>query len=151
MPITKELENLRKFESVGFTHEQAETLADVIELSHTDGQQNLMESIHNVIDDLWKELRGEFKDLRGEFKDLRSEFRDLRTEMDNRFKDIRTEMDNRFKDIHTEMDNNFKDVRNEIKTSELQIKASHTDLLIKIFGIIVGCASIAVAISKVWK
>lgn len=140
MPITKELENLRKFESVGFTHQQAETLADVIELSHTDGQQNLMESIHNVIDDLRKELRGEFKDLRSEFKDLRGEFKDLRTEMDNRFKDIRTEMDNR-----------FKDVRNEIKTSELQIKASHTDLLIKIFGIIVGCTSIAVAISKVWK
>ena len=31
MPITKELANIRKFESVGFTHEQAEILA-----SHAD-------------------------------------------------------------------------------------------------------------------
>ncbi len=30
MPTTKELDNIRKFESVGFSHEQAEILADVI-------------------------------------------------------------------------------------------------------------------------
>ncbi len=36
MPIIKELKNVRNFESVGFSHEQAETLADVIEESHAD-------------------------------------------------------------------------------------------------------------------
>ena len=41
MPITKELDNIRKFESVGFSHQQAETLADVIEKSHIDSQQDL--------------------------------------------------------------------------------------------------------------
>jgi hypothetical protein len=86
MPITKELENIRKFESVGFTHTQAETLTDVIERSHVDSQQDLKAFINDKIDKL-----------------------------------------------------------------ELKIKASHTDLLMKIFGIIVGCTSIAIAIMKVWK
>ncbi len=48
MPITKELENLRKFESVGFTHEQAETLTDVIEQSHVDSQHTLKDSFHTL-------------------------------------------------------------------------------------------------------
>ncbi len=86
MPITKELENIRKFELVGFSHEQAETLADVIEKSHVDSQQDLKEFINDKIDKL-----------------------------------------------------------------ELRIKASHADLLMKIFGIIVGCTSIAIAIMKAWK
>ncbi len=86
MPITNELENPRKFESVGFTHEQAETLADVIEQSHVNGQQDLKQFIHT-----------------------------------------------------------------EINSLELRIKASHTDLLIKILAIAAGCTSIGVAISKAWK
>lgn len=86
MPITKELENLRKFESVGFTHEQAETLADVIEQSHVNEQQDLKQFIHT-----------------------------------------------------------------EINSLELRIKASHTDLLIKILAITAGCTSIGVAISKAWR
>ena len=90
MPITKELENLRKFESVGFTHEQSEVLTDVIENAIVDNQQSLKEFIGKKFDDTAKELIN----------------------------------------------------------LELRIKASHTDLLIKIFGIIVGCASIAVAVSK---
>ncbi|MBE7444811.1 MAG: hypothetical protein HS132_06030 [Planctomycetia bacterium] len=111
MPITKELENIRKFESVGFTHEQAEILADVIELSHVNGQQSLKEFLND------------------KFKEVGIEFKDLRNDIENR----------------------FKEVRSEIKTSELQMKASLTDLLMKIFAIVVGCTSIAIAISKVWK
>ncbi len=86
MPITNELENLKKFESVEFTHEQAETLADVIEQFHVNGQQDLKQFIHT-----------------------------------------------------------------EINSLELRIKASHTDLLIKILAIAAGCTSIGVAISKAWK
>ncbi|MCR4289050.1 MAG: hypothetical protein NUV86_02165 [Candidatus Scalindua sp.] len=47
MPITRELENSEKFESAGFNHEQAKTLADVIEKSHVDRQETLKEFIHN--------------------------------------------------------------------------------------------------------
>lgn len=83
MPITKELENVRKFESAGFTHEQAEILAETLEQSHFDGQQGLKEFINEKIDKL-----------------------------------------------------------------ELRIKASHSDLLMKIFAIVAGCTSIAVAVSK---
>ncbi|MBI5307210.1 MAG: hypothetical protein HZB37_02430 [Planctomycetes bacterium] len=97
MPITKELENLRKFESVGFTHEQSEVLTDVIEQSHVNGQQ----SLKDFINDKLEELR--------------------------------------------------KDVRNEITSSELRIRASHTDLLVKILAIAAGCTTIGIAISRVWK
>ncbi|HJW85699.1 MAG TPA: hypothetical protein VJ440_03615 [Candidatus Brocadiaceae bacterium] len=51
MPITKELENLRKFESVGFTHEQAETLTDVIKQSHVNGQQSLKDFINDKFEE----------------------------------------------------------------------------------------------------
>ena len=47
MPITKELYNIKKLEAVGFPHEQAETLTDIIEQSHVDSQQSLKEFIHN--------------------------------------------------------------------------------------------------------
>jgi len=93
MPITKELENIRKFESVGFSHEQAETLTDVIENALVDSHQSLKEFINKKFDDAGKELIN----------------------------------------------------------LELRIKASHTDLLIKILAITAGCTSIGIAISKVWK
>jgi predicted transcriptional regulator len=59
MPITEELNNLKKFESAGFTHEQSEVLADVIEKAQVSGQESLKEFIHNELN----VLRGEFKDL----------------------------------------------------------------------------------------
>ena len=104
MPITKELENLRKFESVGFTHEQSEVLTDVIEQSHVNGQQSLKEFISD-----------------------------------------------KFEELRSEMDSKFKDVRHEITSSELRIRASHTDLLVKILAIAAGCTTIGIAISRVWK
>ena len=86
MPITKELDNIRKFESVGSSHQQAETLADVIEKSHVDSHQDLKSFISEKIDKL-----------------------------------------------------------------ELRIKASQTDLLMKIFGIVAGCTTIAIAVAKLLK
>jgi len=104
MPITKELENLRKFESVGFTHEQSEVLTDVIEQSHVNGQQSLKDFIND-----------------------------------------------KFEELRSEIDSKFKDVRHEITSSELHIRASHTDLLVKILAIAAGCTTIGIAISRVWK
>ncbi len=40
MPITKELQNIKKFESVGFTHEQAEILTDGLLLAFKDGTKD---------------------------------------------------------------------------------------------------------------
>ncbi len=56
MPITKELKNVRNFESAGFTHEQAETLADAIEESHADSQEDLKEFTRNEHDKQNKDL-----------------------------------------------------------------------------------------------
>lgn len=72
MPITEELNNVRKLESVGFNHEQAETLADVIEKAQVSGQESLKEFISN-----------ENKNLRDDIKDLRNELKLLITEKNN--------------------------------------------------------------------
>ena len=92
MPITEELKNIKKFESVGFSHEQAEALAESLEKAQLNGNESLKEFI-------------------------RSEIKELRT---------------------------------EINASELRMKASLTDLLIKIFGIVVGTVGIAVTILKLF-
>ncbi|KKR97384.1 MAG: hypothetical protein UU48_C0017G0020 [Candidatus Uhrbacteria bacterium GW2011_GWF2_41_16] len=89
MSITRELENLKKLESVGFSHEQAETLADVIEKSHVDSQKSLKEFIHN--------------------------------------------------ELHNEINNLRVEISRELK-----------DMLIKIFGIIVGTVGVAVTILKLF-
>ena len=89
MPITRELENLEKLESVGFNHEQAKILAEVIERSHVDSQESLKEFIHN--------------------------------------------------ELNTEISNLRIEISRELK-----------DLLIKIFGIIVGTVGIAVTILKLF-
>ncbi len=96
MPITRELENLEKFESAGFNHEQAKTLADVIEKSHVDSQESLKEFIH-------------------------SENTNLENKIDS-----------------------------NISGLETRLMASQKDLLIKIFGIIVGTVGIAVTILKLF-
>lgn len=56
MPITEELKNIKKLESVGFRHEQAEVLADIIEQAQLSGHESLKEFIRN-----------ENKDIRNEF------------------------------------------------------------------------------------
>lgn len=73
MPITKELENLRKFESAGFTHEQAEALTDVIEQSHVNGQQSLKDFINDKFEEFRAEIDNKFKDVHNELKDVRNE------------------------------------------------------------------------------
>lgn len=96
MPITRELDNLKKLESVGFSHEQAETLADVIEKSHVDSQESLKEFIHN-------------------------ENNNLEIKIDSR-----------------------------ISSLEARLMASQKDMLIKIFGIVVGTVGMAVTILKLF-
>lgn len=81
MPITKELENLRKFESAGFTHEQAEALTDVIEQSHVNGQQSLKDFINDKFEEFRAEMDNKFKDVHSEFKDVRNELKDVRNEI----------------------------------------------------------------------
>ena len=89
MPITEELKNLKKFESVGFTHEQAEALAETIEQAQATSQEDLKSFIRNEFD-------------------------------------------------------------SKLNSLEARLMASQKDLLIKIFGIIVGTVGIAVTILKLF-
>jgi len=63
MPITKELSNIKKLEAVGFPHEQAEVLTDIIEQSHVDSQQSLKEFIHNENTNLELRIKASQADL----------------------------------------------------------------------------------------
>ena len=96
MPITAELENVKRFESVGFTHEQAEILAEVHESTAESHDKSLKEYL----------------------------------------------------------DRKFESVDAGIGSSEQRLKTeiakSNSDLLIKIFGIVAGSLSIAVAILKLF-
>ncbi|MFQ5685770.1 MAG: hypothetical protein ACE5GV_03840 [Candidatus Scalindua sp.] len=114
MPITEELNNIRKLESVGFSHEQAETLADVIEKAQVNGQESLKEFIGN-----------ENKNLRNEMKGIHNELKLLIAEMN-------------------------KDISGKIGGLEVRMVTSQKDMLIKIFGIIVGTVGIAVTILKLF-
>ncbi|MDR4499813.1 MAG: hypothetical protein MRK02_18125 [Candidatus Scalindua sp.] len=86
MPITEELKNLKKFESVGFTHEQAQATS----------QEDLKGFIRNEIEKLSKDFDSTLNGL------------------------------------------------------EARLMTSQKDLLIKIFGIIVGTIGIAVTILKLF-
>ncbi|MCR4291395.1 MAG: hypothetical protein NUV76_00810 [Candidatus Kuenenia sp.] len=116
MPITKELSNIRKLEAVGFPHEQAEVLTDIIEESHVDGQQSLKDFIGKMHEDTNRQF----------------------DEINKRFDGVNKQFDEFRKEMHTEM-----------TTLEWRIKASHSDLLMKIFAIVAGCTSIAVAVAKI--
>ena len=135
MPITKELENIRKFESVGFTHDQAEVLTETLEQSHVNGQQNL------------KDFRN---DMDVKFNAMDVKFNTLRNDVDAIIKDFRSDVDVKFKDLRNEIDFRFMETRNEIVNLEFRIRASHADLLMKIFAIVAGCTTIAVAVAKLF-
>ena len=67
MSITAELKNIKKFESVGFTHEQAEVPTESLEEAVTSGNESLKDFISQQI----KELRYELKaDISETSKDL---------------------------------------------------------------------------------
>ena len=139
MPITKELENIRKFESVGFTHDQAEVLTETLEQSHVNGQQNLKDFL-NI----------KFNEMDVKFNAMDVKFNTLRNDVNAIIKDFRSDVDVKFKDLRNEIDFRFMETRNEIVNLEFRIRASHADLLMKIFAIVAGCTTIAVAVAKLF-
>ena len=157
MPITKELENIRKFESVGFTHDQAEVLTETLEQSHVNGQQNLKDFLNikfNEMDVKFNAMDVQFNALRNDmdvkFNAMDVKFNTLRNDVDAIIKDFRSDVDVKFKDLRNEIDFRFMETRNEIVNLEFRIRASHADLLMKIFAIVAGCTTIAVAVAKLF-
>ncbi|MCR4291566.1 MAG: hypothetical protein NUV76_01670 [Candidatus Kuenenia sp.] len=157
MPITKELENIRKFESVGFTHDQAEILTETLEQSHVNGQQNLKDFLNikfNEMDVKFNAMDVQFNALRNDmdikFNAMNVKFNVLSNDVDVKIKDFRSDVDVKFKDLRNEIDFRFLETRNEIVNLEFRIRASHADLLMKIFAIVAGCTTIAVAVAKLF-
>ena len=146
MPITKELENIRKFESVGFTHDQAEVLTETLEQSHVNGQQNLKDFLNIK----FNEMDVKFNAMDVKFNAMDVKFNTLRNDVNAIIKDFRSDVDVKFKDLRNEIDFRFMETRNEIVNLEFRIRASHADLLMKIFAIVAGCTTIAVAVAKLF-
>lgn len=132
MPITRELDNVKKLESVGFDHKQAETLAEVIEKSHVDSQESLKEFIHS-------EIRGSHQELDGKITVLESKITVIESKI--------TVLDNKITGLGKELDSKMTNLRSGIIS---EINRELKDLLIKIFGIIVGTVGIAVTILKLF-
>ncbi|MGR3318091.1 MAG: hypothetical protein ACUZ8O_06385 [Candidatus Anammoxibacter sp.] len=88
MPITKELKNIKTFESAGFTHEQAESLTDVIEESHADSQESLKEFIRDELGKQTKDVDIKFSNLDVKFSNLDVKLNALETRLMISQKDI---------------------------------------------------------------
>lgn len=136
MPITRELENLKKFESAGFSHEQAETLTDVIEKSHVDSQDDLREFFRN---ELSRQIGG-----------LDNKIGSLDSKLSKEISNLDNKLSNKISDLDSKLSNKFGDLRVEISDLRVEISRELKDLLIKIFGIIVGTVGVAVTILKLF-
>lgn len=86
MPIMKELNNVKRFKSVGFTAEQAETLADAIEQSHVDSQQDLKEFISSKLADVELQLKTSQAELETRMTTAMAELKTSQAEMEARLK-----------------------------------------------------------------
>lgn len=132
MPITEELKNLKKFESVGFSHDQAATLAETIEDAQASSHENLKEFIRTELDNKINSLDIRFNSLDIKFNSLDIKFNSLNDKIDG--------LDNK-------IDNKISELRYELKSD---IATSSKDLLIKIFAIIFGTSGMLFGMLKLF-
>ena len=66
MPITRELENIEELEAVNFNHEQAKTIAKIIEQAQTDSHESLKEFIRNEINGLELRIDSKLSNLKAD-------------------------------------------------------------------------------------
>jgi len=121
MPIPEELHNIKALESVGFDHKQAEALAGIIEKAQVDGRADLKEFIRQENNTLRREIGDEINSVRNEINSVRNEINSVRNDLIQAIKDL-----------------------------EIRLAYAQKDLLIKIFGIIVGTVGLAVTILKLF-
>ncbi|ODS33181.1 MAG: hypothetical protein SCARUB_01659 [Candidatus Scalindua rubra] len=136
MPITSELDNLKKLEAVGFNHKQAETLADVIEKSHVESQESLKEFIHNENTNLENKLSNKINGLD--------------SKLSSKINGLDSKLSSKINGLDSKLSSKINGLDKEISSLRVEISRELKDLLIKIFGIIVGTVGIAVAIIKLF-
>jgi len=73
MFITEELKNVKKFESVGFSHEQAEALAESLEQAVAGGHENLKDFFRNEINGLESRWEVWLANLRTDITNLKAD------------------------------------------------------------------------------
>ena len=73
MPITDELKNIQKLESVGFNHKQAEALADIIEQAQNNGIESLKDFIRNEINGLELRTDTKFANMKADIANLKAD------------------------------------------------------------------------------
>ena len=161
MPITEELKNIQKLESVGFDHKQAEALADIIEHAQGSGIESLKEFIHseitglnNKIESLDNKIEGLDNKIDNKIESLDNKIEGLDNKIDNKIESLDNKIDNKIESLDNKIegldnkiDNKIESLRNELKAD---IAISSKDLLVKLFGIIVGTIGIAVTILKLF-
>ncbi len=144
MSITKELENINELEPVGFDHEQAKAITRVVEQSHVDGHETLKDFIRGELDSKINGLRN----------DLDGKINGLHNDLDNKINGLNNDLDNKISGLSNDLNGKTSglrnDLRSEIKDLNVYIAESQKDLLIKLFGIIVGTVGLAVTILKLF-
>jgi len=144
MSITQELENINDLESVGFDHKQAKVLTKIIEQSHVDSHESLKEFIRSELDSKINGLRNDLNSrINGLHNDLDSKIDGLCNDLDSKVGGLRNDLDSKVGGLRN-------DLMSEIKDLKVYIAESQKDLLIKLFGIIVGTVGLAVTILKLF-
>ena len=154
MPITKELKNIKTFESAGFTHEQAESLTDVIEESHADSQESLKDFIRNELDKQTKDVNLEFgaldNKLSQRISNLEVNMAASQKDLSQQIGDSAVNMATTHKDVSQQISGLDNKLSQQISDLAVNMATSQKDLLIKMFAIIVGTVGVAVTIIKVF-
>ena len=125
MPITTELQNAQKLRDAGFTQQQAETLAEIVE----NGQQQGFERFAETLE----------KGLTG----IRNEIAALESRLDTRF----VALEGRLETLKETLNGRIDSVRGDLRA---ELHASLRDQMLKFVAILVAALSLAVAIIKLF-
>jgi len=147
MPIKEELKNIKKLESVGFHHEQAEALTGIIEEAQLSGHESLKEFIHNELKDVRNDFNAKFEKMNN---DLNAKFEKMNNDFNAKFEKMNNDSNTKFEKMNNDSNLKFAKILNVTDNIDTHIKAGQYDLLIKIFAIVTGTAGILFALQKLF-
>ena len=124
-PITTERQNIQLLRDSGFTQQQAEAVAAVVENAVQSGFEKFSEVLVRELGAIRSELKGEIAALRSE---LKSEIAAVRADLKLEIAALRTE------------------VKNEIRDSRIDVQKSINDQVWKVVGVVAAIVTIAVAV-----
>jgi len=130
MPLTNTLETARRLESLGFSHQQAQGVAELFEVTAQDARRDLA--------------------TRGDLELVRREIAELRTEIKAELDGLRTEINAEIGGLRTIVNAEIGGLRTEIKSDLVGLRAEFRDELRKqmlwFFTVLTALLGIAVAV-----